>query len=269
MQILSILQHAARWILAWVRLILIFGSMAVVVSLGVVLLKLKLADQKLAFRIRSGWCKFALFVLGVKIHRSGEIDLTEGSLYVGNHRSLVDPLVVFCYLNNGYAVSKAEVSSYPIVSTGAAMSGVIYVERHNSDSRKSTRQSIVELLLQKKSILLFPEGTVSIYRKSLPFRKGSFEAAAEAHRPVVAFALEMGDPDTDFWYGAGLFDLYFQGFSKWRTDVYLHFFEPVKGENGEQLCAEVEAKVNAKMKEFQQHWKREPKIVPADPPPGI
>lgn len=268
MVMVSLFKNWIGRLLACFRLILIFGSMAFVVVLGVVLLKLKLADQKLAFRIRTAWCRFALRVLGVKVHRTGEIDLTEGSLYVGNHRSLVDPLVAFSYLNKGYAVSKAEVSSYPIVSTGAAMSGVIYVERQNSTSRKSTKQSILELLLQKKSILLFPEGTVSVYRHSLPFRKGSFEAAAEAKCPVVAFALEMGDPDSDFWYGAGLFDLYFQGFSKWRTDVYLHFFEPLRGDSGEQLCAEVEARINAKMREFQKNWKGEPKIVPAEPATG-
>jgi 1-acyl-sn-glycerol-3-phosphate acyltransferase len=229
--------------------------MAIVVGIGWVLFKLKIADQKLAFRIRTGWCKLALKILGIRLHKTGKIDLTEGTLYVGNHRSLIDPLVAFCFIDHGYAVSKIEVSTYPLVHTGATLSGVIYVERTNSQSRSNTKEVIEQSLKDNKSILIFPEGTTGTVIGTLPFKKGSFEAAAATVHPVVAFAIEMGNPKRDFWYTDGLLSQYFITYSKWKTDVYLHFFDPIVGNSGDALRLQCEQMINAKLVEFQKNWK--------------
>lgn len=241
-------------ILAVFRFILVIISLAVVVLVGVVLVKLKWADQHFAFGIRKNWCRFAIFLLGVRIHRSGILIEKPGTLFVGNHRSLLDPLVVFSIIRDGFVVSKAEVESYPIVNTGAKLSGVVYVQRNNAESRKSTRQSISELLEQDQSVLVFPEGTTPTTTQTLPFKRGSFEAAAQLNKPVVAFALEMGNPERDLWHGNGLFDLYFQSISKWKTDVYIHFFEPVISTADDQLAHQVESKVNEQLRLFQNNW---------------
>lgn len=204
--------------------------------------------------MRTVWCKLAICLLGVKVHRTGNLDLTPGTLYVGNHRSLVDPLVLFAYLTNGYVVGKIEVSKYPLVNTGARQSGVVYVDRDDANSRKSVRETIEVLLRKNNSVLVFPEGTISTDIQPKQFRQGSFHAAAAAQKPIVVFALEMGDPDRDFWHGDGLFDLYFQGFSKWRTDVYLHFFDPIRGDSGELLAQQATDMVLVKLKELQGNW---------------
>lgn len=242
------------WILALLRFIIIILSLAVVVSIGIMLVKLKWADQEFAFGIRKNWCRFAIIILGIRIHKSGELIEEDGTLFAGNHRSLLDPIVVFSLIRNGFVVSKAEVESYPIVNAGAKMSGVVYVQRDNSVSRQSTKNSIAELLYQNQSVLVFPEGTTPTTNHTLPFKKGSFEAAVQLNKPVVAFALEMGDPKRDFWHGQGLFNLYFNSISKWKTEVYIHFFNPVKSGSGEILANELELKVNDQLKKFQQHW---------------
>ncbi|MCC6753775.1 MAG: 1-acyl-sn-glycerol-3-phosphate acyltransferase [Saprospiraceae bacterium] len=257
------MNNLARWpgwlagrSLAAFRLVLVLGSMTLLVGLGLVLIRLNVVGQAFAFRIRTGWCRFALWVMGVRIHCTGTPDLSSGTLYVGNHRSFIDPLVAFSYIPKGYAVGKQEVASYPVVHAGAKLSGVVYVDRKDSQSRRTTKQVIADLLRAGMSVLIFPEATISITRKALPFRKGSFEAAVEAERPVVAFALELGDPERDFWYPQGLFGLYYQCFSKWRTHVYLHFFPPERGTVGETLCQQVEDRINEKLLEFQQqYWK--------------
>lgn len=241
-------------ILAVFRFAIVIISLAVVVLFGVILVKLKWADQHFAFGIRKNWCRFAVFLLGVRIHKSGTLIENPGTLFVGNHRSILDPIVVFSMIRDGFVVSKAEVESYPIVNTGAKLSGVVYVQRDNAESRKSTKQSIVELLEQHQSVLVFPEGTTPTTTQTLPFKRGSFEAAAQLNKPVVAFALEMGNPQRDLWHGDGFFDLYFQSISKWTTDVYIHFFDPVKSNSGEQLANEVEFKVNEQLRVFQNHW---------------
>jgi 1-acyl-sn-glycerol-3-phosphate acyltransferase len=246
--------------LAALRLVVVLGSMTLLVGLGLALIRLKMVGQPFAFRIRTGWCRFALWVMGVRIHCSGAPDLSPGTLYVGNHRSFIDPLIAFSYIPKGYAVGKQEVASYPVVHAGAKLSGVVYVDRQDSQSRRTTKQVIADLLRAGMSVLIFPEATISIAPQALPFRKGSFEAAVEAERPVVAFALELGDPERDFWYPEGLFGLYYQCFSKWRTRVYLHFFPPERGTVGETLCKQVEGRINGKLLEFQlQHWKGSPR----------
>ncbi|MBK9107425.1 MAG: 1-acyl-sn-glycerol-3-phosphate acyltransferase [Saprospiraceae bacterium] len=241
--------------LAFLRLLIIILTLAFIVGVGITLHKLGLLQQRHAFTIRSLYCKWALFILGVRVHKSGKLDLTPGTLYVGNHRSLVDPIVVFAYLTNGYAIGKVEVSKYPLINTGAMLSGVIYVDRDCANSRKSTREAIADLLSKGMSVLVFPEGTISTEVKAKQFRQGTFHAAAATKRPIVTFALEMGDPGRDFWYGDGLFNLYFQSFSKWRTEVYLHFFEPILGNSGEELTLQAAEMVGGKLEEFQKNWK--------------
>ncbi len=232
-------------------LILIMG---IVVILGLILLRLKIADQQFAFKIRKYWCKFALFLLGIRLKVSGKLNQSRPFLYVANHRSLVDPLVLFSFLKSGYAVSKAEVASYPVINAGAKLSGVIYVERSNKQSRNQTKDSIFQFLKEGKSILLFPEGTTGTNVKTLPFKKGSFEAAALADCPVVPIALEMGNPKRDFWYDAGLFHQFILTYSKWHTPVFIHFFDPIVDSSGEQLCIKAEEMINAKISEFQTFW---------------
>lgn len=243
------------YILAILRLLMIILTLAIIVGVGITLHKLGLLQQNHAFKIRSLYCKWALFILGVRMHKSGKLDLTPGTLYVGNHRSLVDPIVIFAYLTNGYAIGKVEVSKYPLIHTGAMLSGVIYVDRDDPNSRKSTRDSMSKLLRNKMSVLVFPEGTISTEIQPKQFRQGSFHAAVETQRPIVTFALEMGDPIRDFWHGEGLFDLYFQSFSKWRTDVYLHFFDPIFGDSGEAMAEQSSKMVIEKLEEFQENWK--------------
>ena len=242
-------------LIAVLRFIVLIGSMALIVGIGLVLVKLKIADQQLAFKIRTFWCNLALKILGIRLHLTGIIDLSEGTLYVGNHRSLIDPIVAFCFIDNGYAVSKIEVSTYPLVHTGAKLSGVIYVQRNNSVSRSTTKDTIEKYLLENKSILIFPEGTTGTEIMTLPFKKGAFEAAAVSSSPVVAFAIEMGNPKKDFWYNEGLLSQFFLTYSKWRTDIYLHFFEPIRGNKGEQLCLQCQQMINNKLTEFQKNWK--------------
>ncbi len=242
------------YLLAGIRFAIIILTMAFLVGLGVVLMKLRLANQNLAFWIRMNWCKMALWVMGVRIHKSGHLKIEDGTLYVGNHRSFIDPLVAFSFIKRAYAVSKKEVSTYPLIHTGAVLSGVIYVDRPNADSRHSAKSQIEENLKLNRSIVIFPEGTTSTTNESKPFRKGSFEAAAACGHPVVVFALEMGNPKRDFWYEEGLLGLYFKCFSKWRTDIYLHFFDPIRGDSGEALALQAQQLVNDKLKEFQKNW---------------
>lgn len=249
-----IILNLPGYFLASIRLIILILSLAFFVGVGLILDKSRLGDQNTAFRIRKSWCKWATWLLGIRIESSGNLNQDDGILYVSNHRSLVDAVVVFSFIENGWAISKAEVERYPLISAGAKLSGVVFVDRESNLSRFETKQKIYELLMEKRSVIIYPEGTVSIGRSTLPFRKGSIEAAEKANSPVVPIAIEYMDPDSDFWWHPHIMHQYFKTFSKFQTRVKIHFFDPVSPVDASNACAEIQWMINQKITEYQKQW---------------
>lgn len=247
----------AGYSLAFLRALLLILSLLFLVSLGLLLKYTGLLPQKFAFLIRIYWCKFARWVLGIQCIANGTLSSEPGVLYVSNHRSLIDPIILFSYIKNGYAISKAELQNYPLIGLGASLSGVVYVQRTDSKSRSDAKLTMIEILSSKHSIILFPEGTISTERSILPFRKGGFEASIECNTCVVPIALEYMNPKMDFWYTDHILMQFLKTFSKWKTVVNIHFFNPVTDLNPMDLCQSVSARIQSKLNEFQRTWKPE------------
>ena len=241
--------------LAVPRLIILIFSLIITVFSGILLKRTHLLSQNSAFIIRTYWCKFIVILLGIKINVSGQILLNPKTLFVCNHRSLMDAVILFSYIRNGYAISKAELKDYPILGSGATLSGIIYVDRSNKESRSSAKDAIIETLKNNYSVLLFPEGTISIERQLLPFKKGGFEAAIESSSQVTPIALEYMVPRSDFWFKDNILIQFLVMFSKVRTTVQLHFFDSLIGDDAVILCSEIQHVIQNKVYEFQQNWK--------------
>ncbi|MBK7225725.1 MAG: 1-acyl-sn-glycerol-3-phosphate acyltransferase [Saprospiraceae bacterium] len=246
-------------LLAFIRMLLIILWIIIIVGIGAPPFLLGLTSVKIGFQLRAIFCKVAIQILGLKIIKTGNSKLQEGTLYVGNHRSLVDPIVVFSEVQSAYAVSKAEIEAYPLIGAGAKMSGVIFVDRQNKDSRNSARSSIVEAMQKKFSIVLFPEGTISRTKKTLSFKKGAFEAAIETNTPIIPFAMEYHNPSKDFWLHDNILIQFLKTFSKWRTVISIHYFEPIINTNDALattlFCENI---INEKISTFQQnHWTKQ------------
>lgn len=245
------------YILAVCRMLILILSLFITIAFGVVLKFLRILKQEHAFIIRTYWCRFVLLILGIKCRKEGNLALKSGTLYVSNHRSLIDPVVLFSLIKNGFAISKAEVQNYPLINVGANLSGVVYVNRNNKDSRHSAKSSIVATLNKGNSVLLFPEGTISVNRKILDFKKGGFEAAYECNAPVVPIALEYADPDRDFWFTDNIVKQFLISFSQWRTTVYLRIYEPRYIYEPLQDCSKIHELIQSQISEFQKNWQPE------------
>ena len=228
-------------LLAFIRMLLIILWIIIIVGIGAPPFLLGLTSVKIGFQLRAIFCKVAIQILGLKIIKTGNSKLQEGTLYVGNHRSLVDPIVVFSEVQSDYAVSKAE------------------IDRQNKDSRNSARSSIVEAMQKKFSIVLFPEGTISRTKKTLSFKKGAFEAAIETNTPIIPFAMEYHNPSKDFWLHDNIIIQFLKTFSKWKTVISIHYFEPIINSNDALattlFCENI---INGKISTFQQnHWTKQ------------
>ena len=176
------------------------------------------------FRLRRNWCRIGIWILGIKVDRDGAA-ITKPALYVVNHRSLVDPMIIAPFIN-AYVVAKAEVANYPILGIGAAQTGIVFVKRDDKSSRSSTIEAIEMILKRGDNVMIFPEGTTNLYQFTKEYRLGSFKVAAELGIPVVPVVLEYRD-HKDLWNIDKMIPQFLKQFGALRTYTKLKIGEPI------------------------------------------
>jgi lyso-ornithine lipid O-acyltransferase len=205
-----------------------------------------------AFGLRKHWLKYVGYpVMNIQVKVEG-MPLDEPAIYVANHRSFADPVVICGYLD-AYIIAKAEVANYPIISTGAKLTGVIFVKRENKASRNEVRDMMIDTIQKGYNVLVFPEGTVGVQKHTLDFRAGTFHEAAENGVPIVPIAIEFKS-EKDLWLIPNFVKLFLNQFSKWKTEAKLSFGPAMRSEDGEKLRSEAQAWVNAKLVEMHEGW---------------
>lgn len=147
-------------------------------------------------KVRRHWLNVMPTRLGLRITVQGEPH-PGPCLYVGNHITYIDPIAVLMQAEAN-VVAKAEISGWPLVGIGAAITGTIFVKREEKNSRQEAAQAIRDALQNGVSILVFPEGTTSAGPGTLPFRPRSFEAAHSAGVPVQPVAILYESPQVAY-----------------------------------------------------------------------
>ncbi|HUK65878.1 MAG TPA: lysophospholipid acyltransferase family protein [Anaeromyxobacteraceae bacterium] len=133
---------------------------------------------------------------GLELDAEGPLPIGP-ALLAANHVSWLDPLVV-ASLVPCIPISKADVSSWPVVGSIARELGVVFVERGNPHSGVKVMQESRVALSHGVSVLNFPEGTTTRGATVLPFRKGLFGLARRAGVPVVPITLAYDPPELAF-----------------------------------------------------------------------
>jgi 1-acyl-sn-glycerol-3-phosphate acyltransferase len=212
-------------------------------------------NQDRAFRLRKHYLKYlAIPVLNLRVAIVGSPPTEGNFLYISNHRSFADP-VVLCRYIDAFVIAKAEVAKYPIINRGAELTGVLYVKRTDKSSRSETRKLMIETIQTGQNILVYPEGTVSTTKKTLRFNPGTFHSAAEHGINIVPVAIEYRDT-SDLWTYPSFVRQVFNQFSKRSVHVKLEFGQPTHTENGEILVQDVENWVNDTLLSMQNNWSR-------------
>ncbi len=177
---------------------------------------------------------------------------TTGVLYIANHRSFADPIVISKFLN-AFIIAKAEVASYPVINKGIEVTGIIYVKREDKNSRTSARKAFVDVIKKGQNVLVYPEGTVSRTQKTLPFKKGTFYEAIKEDIAVVPIALEYRD-ERDLWTIDNFVGQYLHQFGKWKTETKLTFGPILTADNGEELTKKCQDWINTEITSMQHEW---------------
>ena len=206
---------------------------------------------KRKFRLRRNWLRVANWILNIKVDIIGAPPLTP-ALYISNHRSFSDPLILLKYLN-AFVIAKAEVADYPVINKGAELTGIVYVRREDRDSRQATRDKMIEVIKSGYNVLVYPEGTVGQNKETLPFKMGTFMEAAVQKIPVVPIAVEYKSAK-DLWTNPNFLRQYLFQYSKWKTHVKMEFGPVLNSDDGEELHDMAYDWVNGKIEEMQVGW---------------
>lgn len=117
------------------------------------------------------------------------LDKTRPAVFVGNHQTELDVLMLGCIFPKYCSVTaKSSLKKIPFLGWFMTLSGSIFIDRKNSkDAREAMKGAATQMQTMKQSVYMFPEGTRSYAKEPLllPFKKGAFHLAVQAQVPIV------------------------------------------------------------------------------------
>jgi len=108
---------------------------------------------------------------------------------VSNHESFVDILLISHLPWEMKWLSKAELFRVPIMGWLMQLAGDVPVKRGFGPSAVEAINRCREVLANKVSVMIFPEGTRSTTSELLPFKDGAFRLAIDAGVPILPLAV--------------------------------------------------------------------------------
>jgi len=127
-----------------------------------------------------------------RIKVEGRKKAVRGTTYViiCNHQSILDILLINCLRYRFKWISKIENKNVPVLAWYLKMADYITVDRGNKDSKEKMMEESIKCLKKNISIMLFPEGTRSVDRQISFFKRGAFQIAISAHKPILPVLID-------------------------------------------------------------------------------
>ncbi len=148
------------------------------------------------------------WLIGLRIQVIGTPAPGKSVLYLSNHSSWVDILVLGAVLDGAF-VAKAEVGQWPVVGWLSGLRQTVYVSRKRGTTGGEA-DAMRERLSAGQNLILFPEGTSNDGSRTLPFRSSFLSVAdkAETIQPISIVYDRVGglpacrrDRPIFAWYG--------------------------------------------------------------------
>lgn len=125
------------------------------------------------------WHRALLWALDVRVRQIGRPQGQRPLLIAANHVSWLDIPVIGSLMPLSF-IAKAEVGTWPGVSTLAHLARTLYVDRSRRADTGRVNAEIAERLADGDAIVLFPEGTTGYGTRLLPLRSALLGAVREA-----------------------------------------------------------------------------------------
>ncbi len=126
----------------------------------------------------------------VSVTGRDEIDESEACVFVANHLSLVDILVMFRIFRHFKWVSKVENFRVPFIGWNMRLNRYIALTRGDRSSVVQMMRECERTLSEGNSVMMFPEGTRSPSGRMRQFKTGAFEIALKTRSPVHPIVLK-------------------------------------------------------------------------------
>lgn len=123
----------------------------------------------------------------------GRDKAVKGTTYViiSNHQSILDILLINCLRYRFRWVSKIENSKLPLIGWYLKMADYLTVDRRNKKSKGKLIEEALDCLKRRNiSIMLFPEGTRSADGQIGFFKRGAFQLAIQAEKPILPVIID-------------------------------------------------------------------------------
>ena len=209
---------------------------------------------RLGFAYRRSWARRCCQILGIKVEIVSNHEIPPGCLIVSNHRSLTDPIVQLAHMDT-FVIAKNEVSKLPVIGAGAAMTGIVFVQRDKLNSRAVARKKTAEILKSGYPVLVYPEATTTTDKISARYKPGTFKVAASDLFPVVPVAIEYRDKK-DYLYSGGLGRQLLRQIGYWRTHVRMSIGSPMENPDNEALLLSTKQIIDDQLVNMQEGWSR-------------
>jgi len=149
-------------------------------------------ESPMIHRACQWWGRNLLKIAHVQVRVEGLEHLTPGQAYVfaANHRSNFDIFALISVLPGRFLwVAKKSLFHIPILGQALTRMGSISVDRENLRSAVQSLDRATAIVKSGVSMIIFPEGTRSLSRELLPFKKGVFIMAMKAGQPIVPVSI--------------------------------------------------------------------------------
>ncbi|PKH66492.1 hypothetical protein CXF59_11130 [Flavobacterium sp. ALD4] len=191
-------------------------------------------------------------LLGIRLHIYGDPPTVRG-LIVANHRSYFDPIVMLNHRQT-FPVGKKEVASWPLIGYICKISGVIFVDRNDCESRQNTCEKIKEALSQGHSVINFPEGTTHILPTTTDFNYGSFAMATKIKAAVIPIAIDYKEKKDAFIDNDTFIPHFIKCFGKRTTEIKMTYFPPLYSDDVEFLLKTSKDLIDKELIRFRKDW---------------
>lgn len=139
------------------------------------------------------WARCMLWLCGARVRIRGLENLKDGQHYIfaSNHLSLIDSPLLVAYLPRTLRfLAKRELFSIPFMGWYMKSQGHIAIDRGDARATlRSMTEAAAIIHRERKSVLVFPEGTRSMDGALQEFKDGAALLAIRAQTPIVPVAV--------------------------------------------------------------------------------
>lgn len=245
-----------RFLLMPIKFFLIFFFIFCFLILGSIItifVSDKWKRKKALNRLVSFACRLGILTINVKTVVKGTPPPTDNYLFVSNHQTYLDVLVMTA-LRPGSFVTSLDIKRMPLLGQMCTLAGCLFVDRKSRVNLPKEIEELTEGLTQGLDVTIFPEATSTDGSTIIRFRRPLFTAAVLAQKKVLPMMIRYksisGTPvdasnrDVVCWYG----DMTFIGslvvlLSQSVIEVELTYFDPVetKGKENFELAESTHA----------------------------